>query len=309
MIRNIIFIITIFFFMVNNSHAKTELYIYAKVNNQIITNYDIKKEALYLKILNPGLAKISENKIFQISKESLINEIIKLNEIKKIFDIKDENPFVKDYLKQLYTKLNFNSETEFETSLSVSKNYSLSEIKQKLKIEILWNELIYLKYNNQVKIDKEKLMRKINNLDESTRKEYFLSEIVFEKKRDVDFEQNSKEIIKSIEEVGFNNTANIYSISDSAKLGGKIGWVDENNLSEIIYREVENLTEGQFTDVIQVGNNYLILKIEKIKLNEITINKNQELNKMVKFETNKQLNQFSKIYFDKSKINYSINEM
>ena len=295
--------------MVNNSHAKTELYIYAKVNNQIITNYDIKKEALYLKILNPGLAKISENKIFQISKESLINEIIKLNEIKKIFDIKDENPFVKDYLKQLYTKLNFNSETEFETSLSVSKNYSLSEIKQKLKIEILWNELIYLKYNNQVKIDKEKLMRKINNLDESTRKEYFLSEIVFEKKRDIDFKKYSKEIIKSIEQVGFNNTANIYSISDSAKLGGKIGWVDENNLSEIIYQEIENLTEGQFTDVIQVGNNYLILKIEKIKLNKISINKKQELNKMIKFETNKQLNQFSKIYFDKSKINYSINEM
>ena len=129
------------------------------------------------------------------------------------------------------------------------------------------------------------------------------------KKRDIDFKQHSKEIIKSIEEVGFNNTANIYSISDSAKLGGKIGWVDENNLSEIIYQEIENLTEGQFTDVIQVGNNYLILKIEKIKLNEITINKNQELNKMVKFETNKQLNQFSKIYFDKSKINYSINEM
>ncbi len=309
MIRNIIFVITIFFFIVNNSHAKTELYIYATVNNQIITNYDIKKEALYLKILNPGLAKISENKIFQISKESLINEIIKLNEIKKIFDIKDENPFVNDYLKQLYTKLNFNSETEFETSLSVSKNYSLSEIKQKLKIEILWNELIYLKYNNQVKIDKEKLMKKINNLDESTRKEYFLSEIVFEKKRDIDFKKYSKEIIKSIEQVGFNNTANIYSISDSAKLGGKIGWVDENNLSEIIYQEIKNLTEGQFTDVIQVGNNYLILKIEKIKLNKISINKKQELNKMIKFETNKQLNQFSKIYFDKSKINYSINEM
>ena len=309
MIKNIIFITTIFFFIINNSHAKTELYIYATVNNQIITNYDIKKEALYLKILNPGLAKISENKIFQISKESLINEIIKLNEIKKIFDIKDENPFVNDYLKQLYTKLNFNSETEFETSLSVSKNYSLSEIKQKLKIEILWNELIYLKYNNQVKIDKEKLMKKINNLDESTRKEYFLSEIVFEKKRDIDFKKYSKEIIKSIEQVGFNNTANIYSISDSAKLGGKIGWVDENNLSEIIYQEIKNLTEGQFTDVIQVGNNYLILKIEKIKLNKISINKKQELNKMIKFETNKQLNQFSKIYFDKSKINYSINEM
>ena len=173
MIKNIIFITTIFFFIINNSHAKTELYIYATVNNQIITNYDVKKEALYLKILNPGLAQISEDKIFQLSKESLINEIIKLNEIKKIFNIEDENSFVKDYLKQLYTKLNFNSELEFERSLLASKNYSLNEIKQKLKIEILWNELIYLKYNNQVKIDKEKLMRKINNLDKSTRKDIF----------------------------------------------------------------------------------------------------------------------------------------
>ena len=112
----------------------------------------------------------------------------------------------------------------------------------------------------------------------------------------------------SISEIGFNNTANIYSISESSKLGGKLGWIDENNLSELIFKELKMINEGEFTNVINIRNNYMILKIEKIRLNEIPINKQNELNKMIKFETNKQLNQFSRIYFEKSKINYIINE-
>ena len=65
---------------------------------------------------------------------------------------------------------------------------------------------------------------------------------------------------------------------------------------------------GEYTDVIQIGNNYLLLKIEEIKTTQIKINKKKELDKLIRFETNKQLNQFSRIFFDKSKINYSINE-
>ena len=115
-------------------------------------------------------------------------------------------------------------------------------------------------------------------------------------------------IKSSISEIGFNNTANIYSISESAKLGGKIGWVKENNLSEKIYKNIIKLQEGEFTKVIQIGNNYLILKIEKIKTSKVSVNKKDELEKMIKFETNKQLNQFARIYFNKAKLNYSINE-
>ena len=66
--------------------------------------------------------------------------------------------------------------------------------------------------------------------------------------------------------------------------------------------------EGEYTEVMNLGKNYLILKIEKIRLNTLKIDKKVELEKLIKFETNKQLNQFSRIYFDKSKINYSINE-
>ena len=112
----------------------------------------------------------------------------------------------------------------------------------------------------------------------------------------------------SIKETGFNNSANIYSISESSKMGGKIGWVAENNLSKEISSILKNLEEGQKTKPIQIGNKYLILKIEKIKQKKVSIDRNEELTKMIKFETNKQLNQFSKIFFDKSKINYTINE-
>ena len=151
-------------------------------------------------------------------------------------------------------------------------------------------------------------MKKINKLDNKIRKEYLLSEIIFMKPYDKNLEDFIKKIITSISEIGFNNTANIYSVAESAKLGGKLGWIDESNLSELIFKELKMINEGEYTNVINIRNNYMILKIEKIRLNEISINKDNELNKMIKYETNKQLNQFSRIYFEKSKINYSINE-
>ena len=71
---------------------------------------------------------------------------------------------------------------------------------------------------------------------------------------------------------------------------------------------MNKIGEGDITNIINILNNFMILKIEKIRLKEISINKQNELNKMIKYETNKQLNQFSRIYFEKSKINYTINE-
>ena len=187
--------------------------------------------------------------------------------------------------------------------------YSVEEIKYKIKVEVLWNELIFLKYGNQVKINREEMSNKIDNINYETGKEFELSEIVFKKNKDEKLEDLIKKIRLSISGIGFNNTANIYSIAESSKFGGKIGWINQNNLSEKIFSEINIINEGDFTEVIQIGNNYLILKIEKIKEKKFKINKEDELKKMIQFETNKQLNQFSIIYFNKAKLNYSINEM
>ena len=307
MLKKICYSLIVLTLMISSSLSE-KIFIFATVNENIITNYDIEKETEYLKILNPQLVELDKKKIFRISKDSLINEIIKKNEVQTFLDIKKENPLVNEYYKSLYTKLNFNNENDFEKSLLSKIDYTSEDIKEKLKIELLWNELVYLRFGNQVKINNELLMKKIEKIENKDKNEYLLSEIVFAKKKDENLKTLIKKIQSSISEIGFSNSANIYSISDSSKLGGNIGWIEEYNLSELIFDNLKKISEGQFTEVIQMGNNFLILKIEKIRSKKIFIDKDEELNKMIQFETNRQLNKFSRIYFDKTKINYSINE-
>ena len=300
-------ILFIFLFFTSQSYSENA-FIKVYVDNDIITNIDIKKEADYLTLLNPRLFELDENSKYEIAKKSLINEIIKKKEITKFIDLNKKNPLEEEMLKNLFTKLNM-SQQDFEKVLLEKKSYTIKEIKEKLKIEIFWNDLIYLKFQNQIKIDKEKLQKKIERLSDKEIKEYSLSEIVFEKKKDQKLESIIKKINSSISDIGFENTANIYSIADSAKFGGSIGSIKESNLSKKIINKIEGLKEGQHSKVIQINNNFLILKIDKIELIKLEINKNEELEKMIKFETNRQLNQFAKIYFSKSKINYIINEI
>ncbi len=310
MIRKIGTILLAFIILVHplNLILKADITIEIRVNNEIITNIDIQKESEYLKILNPSLKQLSKIKINELARVSLVNEIIKKKEVLKFIDPSQENKIVDDYLKNLYSKLNFKSENDFKNELNLKNNYSINEVKEKIKLELMWNELIFSKYNQQVKIDKAKLEKKINNIKNEAQKDYLLSEIVFEKKKDESLENLVNQIKISIEDIGFNNTANVFSISESSKFGGKLGWVNENSLANLISKKLNNLKEGEYTDVIQIGNNYLLLKIDQIKVSEIKIDKKKELQKLIQIETNKQLNRFSRIYFNKSKLNYSINE-
>ncbi len=300
--------IFIFFLSVSSVISNNNIFIYASVNDQIITNYDIKKESEYLKMLNPNLKNLEDKKILKLAKNSLINEIIKKKEVKKIFDLESNNEMAGVFFKNLYQKLNFDNEIDFKNNLLNRNSYKLDEIKKKIKIEVMWNDLIYSKYINQVQIDKSKLNKKIENLNNKKRKEYFLSEILFEKNKDENIDTLIDRIKSSITEIGFKNSANIFSISESANLGGQIGWISENSLSEKISKNLSNTNEGEITDVIKIGNNYLILKLEKVREINIEIDKKEELEKMIKFETNKILNQYSRIYFNKAKLNYTINE-
>ena len=177
-----------------------------------------------------------------------------------------------------------------------------------MKIEFFWNRVILERYSDQVKIDKKKLLKKIENDVNKFETEYLLSEIFFYKDQNLTINEKVEKIERSIIEVGFNNTASLFSQSESANLGGKIGWIDEKSLSQKIIDELKITNVGNHTNVIQFGNNFLILKIEDKKTKEINIDKEIVLKKIIEFEKNKQLNQFSNIYFNKIKVNYSINE-
>ena len=287
--------------------AKKNVFIIAKVNEKIITNLDIEKEATYLKILNPQLEQIEKDKILKISKNSLINEIIKKDETKRFFDYNQKLKIADKIFKDFYNSLGFTDKAEFLSLLSKKKTYSEEEIKNKLKIEFFWNRIILEKFNDLVKIDKQQFLKKIENIN-IYKNEYQLSEILFSKDKDLTLNEKIKKIKNSIDSIGFSNTASLFSNSESANVGGNIGWIPEESLSQKIIDDLKNTKIGDYTDPIQFGSNFLILKIENKKQKKIQSNKEKLLNQMIEFETNKQLNQFSNIYFNKIKINYSINE-
>ena len=153
------------------------------------------------------------------------------------------------------------------------------------------------------------MLNKIDKLSEGEFSlEYNLSEIVFGNRQDISLDEQSKKILESIKVNGFENTANLYSISDSSKVGGKIGWIKKNNLSSEINQKLGNLKKNSYSETIKIGNNYLILKINDIKETKIEINKEKELNKMIMNETSKQLDKFSNIFYNKIKLNSVISE-
>ena len=305
------FILFLFLLLVISFKSSTaeNFYIVYKVNNEIITNSDVEKEYRYLVSLNNQLKNLEKQKIIELSKESALREKIKKIELIKYFDLKTININIDNYLENFYRNLNIKNKKEFEEYLQ-SNNISLNYVQKKIEIEILWNQLIYDRYIGQINIDTNQLKEKVKKLISTKKqKKYSLSEILFDKENNSNFEKKLENINQSISEIGFKNTANIYSISDSSKFGGKIGWIEEQKLSTKILEQLKVLEVGQYTSPIQVGSSFLILKIEEIKYENAIINEDEELNKMIQFETNKQLDQFSKIFYEKIKINSFINEL
>ena len=305
------FILFLFLLLIISFKSSTaeNFYIVYKVNNEIITNSDIEKEYQYLVSLNNQLKNLEKQKIIKLSKESALREKIKKIELIKYFDLKTIDINIDNYLENFYRNLNIKNKKEFEEYLE-SNNISLNYVQKKIEIEILWNQLIYDRYISQININRNQLKEKVKKLISAKKqKKYSLSEILFDKENNSNFEKKLENINQSISEIGFKNTANIYSISDSSKFGGKIGWIEEQKLSTKILEQLKALEVGQYTSPVQVGSSFLILKIEEIKYENAIINEDEELNKMIQFETSKQLDQFSKIFYGKIKINSFINEL
>ena len=311
MIKNITFKLIFFFVLVylplNLTKAENIIKIKLQIENEILTNIDFLNEKNYLIALNNNLKSLPKNQLEKIARESLIREKIKKIELLKIYNFEKADKYSAQILKDFYKKLNFQSEDEFYSYL-LSFNLNISDIKEKLKIETLWNEMIFKKYNNQIKIDKEKIKLKIKN-QKNIINEYNLSEILFQLNSDEQLQDKYNLILKNIKNSGFKNSANIFSISDSAKFGGEIGWVNKLQLSQKITNQLDEIEIGGLTNYIPVGNSYLIIKLDnkrKIK-SEIDLDKETEI--LIQKETDRQLNQYSINLFNKLKKNIFIYEL
>ncbi len=279
-----------------------------KIGDEIITNIDILNEKKYLIFLRPELKNIPDKEINSISQNSIIRETIKKREVDKIFKNIDNIKLVNDIKNNLFEYKKVKNEVEFKKLLQKDKiNYE--KIIDKMKYEALWNELVYKKFNSLVKINENKLKQVLKLKVSSNKKyEYNLSELVFDINNKENFKEKYGEVLKNIKNYDFKYAATKFSLAESGRKGGQIGWIKETLLSDTITNNLKNKKKKSITEPIKIPSGYLLLKINDKREIKQKINIEKELDELKKFERNKQLNQFSLVYYKKLKQNTIINE-
>lgn len=300
LINNVLIIFFIFFF--ENTDASEVNKIVVKVNEKIITSYEVKNKInteLVLRNLEINQSNINKMKNFAL--RSLIDFKVKENEISKYSSIELDNINVS---KQLSFISQGNIENLKKKFLDNNLNYDIFLKEQ--KIQVAWQNVVLLLFRDKVKINENELLAEINNLkkEKSTIKTYNLSEIEVSFANIVEKEEKIKKIKESFKEIGFNQTVSIFSESDSVLNNGQLGFIDEKSFSEEIYNNLKNLNKGDISEpIIQLN------KITFLKVNEIKILKNQELNieklkqDLINKKTNNLLTLYSKSHLSKLKNN------
>ena len=279
-----------------------EVKIITKIGEEIITNIDIENEYNYLTTLNVSLRQISKEQVISFAQNSLIKEKIKKNELLKFYDLNKKNVSVVLMIEGIYRKLGLNTLQEFKQYLK-NNNLEYNDVYKKIEIESVWNEMIYQRFKDKIFIDEKELKRKILN-NQKEIESLLISEIVIKIKNKNEIGKKYNELISNIEKYGFRESVLKYSISNSKNNSGKIGWINKNSLSKKIQEALNEIKVGEITKPILVSSGLLVLKLEDKKFIENNSNTNEELKKQIQFEMNSQLNNFSRIYYDKIKKNF-----
>ena len=302
--KNLKIIITVLFLTVlsiKNSNS-IENKILFKIDNEIITTIDIYEEIKFLRIFNPEISNLDEIELFEISKNSILKDKIKKVEILKfVKNLEVEDKFILNLIRAKYTKLNIDTLENFKI-YSKKNDLNYDYINEKLKIELIWNDLIYQKFFKKVNIDKAKIKKEISkNSKDKIQRELLLSEIVFNENDKMNFKKKHEKILLDINNIGFKKAALKHSDSDTASNGGLIGWVKEDNLNKNIKKIVSKLKTGQFSNPVRTSSGFIILKIEDEKEYLSNFDIDEKVKEVIRFKTNDQLNQFSSMYFNKIK--------
>ena len=287
-----------------------EISIIYTVDNVPVTSNEIENEISYLKIVNKNLNNLEDEALVVYASKSILKEKIKELEVSKFYKFGMNDNIVEQNVNSLIFSKGFNNMDDFKMILAEG-GLNIDYLKRKVEIELLWNNLIFEKYVNKLSIDKKKIEKNLKLKIENENKqieEYNLSEILFVPESSGSENEEINKIIESIKDIGFENAAITYSLSNTAGSGGNIGWLKETQLSKNILEKIKDLDIGQVSEVINAPTGKLILYLKDKRKVKEKISFEEELKKVLASEKNKQLNQFSAIYFKKVELNTAINE-
>ena len=291
--------IIILFFFPNIALAKIENKIIVKVQDQIITNYEIKNKILTTLVLNKQ--EINQYNIDSLKKQILDNLIIlKLKKIELTkYNIKKNDRQIQMYLDTISENNLSNLKEKFSQN-----NLNFELFVADIAIELMWQELIYKIYKSKIQINENEIneeLKKLANIN-SINKEYNLSEIEIFFNDIIKEKEKIENIQNLIQTEKFEEVAKNFSESNSASDGGNIGWVDEKALSAEIYKSIQNLKKGEISKPIQKTKSILFLKINDIRENRIKIENKDELKaNIINKKKNKLYNLYSISHLSKLK--------
>jgi peptidyl-prolyl cis-trans isomerase SurA len=301
------FVVFILIILTTSVNSKNNIKIIFDVENDIITNVDIKNEYKYLLIINESFSKLNEQQGLEIAKNNAIKEKVRRNEIKKRYKLNENYELIDNIILDYFKNFNLVNKDQI---IEFIKDYDLEYnfIQKKFETEQIWKELIVFRYSNKVNIDEKAIRERLNKKKLSKINSFFLREILFELKDNENLNEKIILIKKNILEKGFEVSATLHSVSSTSNIGGKIGWINENQLNKTLLKKVKKLKINDVTEPIKISSGYLILKVENRKEIDQTKNIDSEIKKIVLAEKNRQLIEFADIFFEKLKINTYINE-
>ena len=299
MIKKKILFIFILFFISSFSSAKIENNIILKVENEIITNYDIKNKILRTLILSGQ--EINQKNI-NFLKEQSLNDLI-FQKLKKIelerFNFKDDKTQINNYLRTISSnnidllKEKFKqSDTDFDLYLD------------EIEINFKWQKFIYKFYSNKIELDENSIQLELKKIikNKSDLEEFRISEIEISDYNKSESEKIITNIKRQIEENGFENTALKISNSSTASKKGDLGWINGKSLSEQIYKILNKMKIGDISNPIKRQDSILFLKLNDkrvSKVDDIDIKKLK--NRIINQKKNELFNLYSRSHLSKLK--------
>ena len=288
-------LILIFSFKISLAEIKNNIVV--KVENEIITQYEIKNKIIRSLILSGK--DINQKNINSIKKKTL--DFLIQNKLKKIelakYPIKNDPAQINNYLLSVSNNNIENLKQKFRNN-RLDFNLFQDEIETQFK----WQKLIYQIYSKKIRIDEKSLKIELENLvnNKTMIEEFKISEIEINLSGNSSDEEKISEIINQMQKNGFGDTALKFSDSGSAPNAGDIGWVNSQSLSKPIYNLLKEMNIGDISKPIKKQNTVLFLKINDKRISKSeNINISDLKNNLINQKKNELFNLYSRSHLSK----------
>ena len=269
------------------------------VGNKAITKSDIVNEVKIILILNnKSYSDEIRDQLRHTAIQSIIKRSIKKIEVEKNdflnFNQKDFNHEVEVLAKKI------NVDVETLKNICASNGLDFSLVEDQIKVELLWNSLIFHLYRDRLTINVDEIDEQLQIYQ--TKKEvvnYLISEIIINPVEKNEMNSKIKELKNKIANEGFDKVAMNSSISETAIKGGDLGWVNENSISKKFRAKIINTPIGELSEPILLPEGILIFKVRNKR--KIKRDIEEEKNQLVYSEKTKILQMYSTSHYDKIK--------